>query len=58
MTVLDINTSLFGKKKYMIFSEIKSKQLNDFKKLVYSLDEKAFVTVQETKYVYNGFFKK
>ena len=58
MTVLDINTSLFGKKKYMIFSEIKSKQLNDFKKLVYSLDEKAFITVQETKYVYNGFFKK
>lgn len=58
MTVLDINTSLFGKKKYMIFSEIKSKQLTDFKKLVYSLDEKAFVTVQETKYVYNGFFKK
>lgn len=58
MTVLDINTSLFGKKKYMIFSEIKSKQLDNFKSLVYSLDSRAFITVQETKYVYNGFFKK
>lgn len=58
ITVLDVNTSLFGKKKYMIFSEIKSSQLAEFKELVYSLDNKAFVTVQETKYVYNGFFKK
>lgn len=58
MTILDINTSLFGKKKYLIFSEIKSRQLKDFKELVYSLDEKAFITVQETKCVYNGFFKK
>lgn len=58
ITVLDINTSFFGKKKYMIFSEIKSNQLNEFKELVYSLDENAFVTVDETKYVYNGYFKK
>lgn len=58
MTIIDINTSLFGKKKYMIFSEIKSRQLADFKDLVYSWDEKAFITVQETKCVYNGFFKK
>ena len=58
MTVIDINTSLFGKKKYMIWSEIKSTQLADFKELVYSLDEKAFISVQETKVVYNGYFKK
>lgn len=58
MTVIDINTSLFGKKKYMIWSEIKTSQLADFKELVYSLDEKAFISVQETKVVYNGYFKK
>lgn len=58
ITVVDINTSFFGKKKYMIFSEINSKQLKDFKDLIYSLDEKAFISVQETKCVYNGFFKK
>lgn len=58
VTILDINTSLFGKKKYMIMAEMKSNQINDFKELVYGYDNKAFVTVEETKYVYNGYFKK
>lgn len=58
ITIIDINTSLFGKKKYMIWSEIKSSQLEEFKELVYFWDEKAFITVQETKIVYNGYFKK
>lgn len=58
ITVIDINTSLFGNKKYMIWSEIKSSQLKEFKELVYFWDEKAFITVQETKIVYNGYFKK
>lgn len=58
ITVLDVNNSRFGKKKYMLFSEIKSSQLKDFKSLIYSLDKKAFVMVRETKFVYNGFFKK
>jgi uncharacterized protein YebE (UPF0316 family) len=58
MTIIDINTSLFGKKKYMIWSEIKASQLNEFKELVYFWDEKAFISVQETKVVYNGYFKK
>jgi len=58
ITVLDVNNSRFGKKKYMLFSEIKTSQLKDFKSLIYSLDKKAFVMVRETKFVYNGFFKK
>jgi len=58
ITVLDINTSRFGKKKYMIFCEIMNSQLNSFKSLIYSLDKKAFVVVQETKYVYNSFQQK
>lgn len=58
ITALDINTSLFSKKKYMIFAEIKKSQLKVFKELINMLDEKAFITVQETKVVYNGFFKK
>jgi len=58
ITVLDINTSKFGKKKYMLFCEIKNSQLNEFKSLIYALDKKAFIMVQETKYVYNGFLKK
>ena len=58
ITVLDVNTSLLGKKKYMIFSEVTTKQLDNFKSLIYSLDKKAFIMVHETKFVYNGFFKK
>lgn len=58
ITVLDVNTSLLSKKKYMIFSEVTTKQLEEFKKLIYSLDKKAFLMVHETKFVYNGFFKK
>jgi len=58
ITVIDVNNSRFGKKKYMLFSEIKTSQLKDFKSLIYSLDKKAFVMVRETKFVYNGFFKK
>jgi len=58
ITVVDINTSFLGKKKYMIFSEMKSKQLENFKDIVYSMDAKAFISVQETKCVYNGYFKK
>ncbi len=58
ITVLDVNNSRFGKKKYMLFAEIKSSQLKDFKALIYALDRNAFVMVRETKFVYNGFFKK
>lgn len=58
ITVLDVNTSLFQKKKYMLFCEVTTKQLEDFKALIYSLDKKAFLMVHETKFVYNGFFKK
>ena len=53
-----LNNSRFGKKKYMLFAEIKSSQLKDFKALIYALDRNAFVMVRETKFVYNGFFKK
>jgi len=58
ITVLDVNTSLLSRKKYMLFCEVTTKQLDDFKSLIYSLDKKAFLMVHETKFVYNGFFKK
>ena len=37
---------------------VTTKQLDEFKSLIYSLDKKAFLMVHETKFVYNGFFKK
>lgn len=58
VTVVNVNSSEFGGEKYMLFSEIISNRISDFKKLVYSMDSKAFIMVQETKYVFNGFVRK
>lgn len=58
LTIVTSNATTFSGEKYMLFSEIKQSQINEFKNLVSSLDEKAFVMVNETKYVYNGFIKK
>lgn len=58
VSVVDVKGSEFGDEKYMLFSEICSTQLKELKELVHSMDEKAFVMVQETKYVFNGFIKQ
>ncbi len=57
LTVVNVNPSEYGPEKYMFFAEIAGDNLNEFKNLVYSLDPGAFIKVQETKYVYNGFIK-
>lgn len=43
--------------KYMLFIEIDKRKINNLKYLIKSLDSKAFVVVNETKMVENGFFK-
>ena len=43
--------------KYMLFMEIDKKKINQLKYLIKFLDSKAFVVVNETKMVENGFFK-
>lgn len=43
--------------KYMLFIEINKKRLNQLKNLINTLDEKAFIVVNETKLVENGYFK-
>ncbi len=58
LTILTSNATAFSGEKYMIFSEIKQAKLDDFKSLIQKLDEKAFVMVNETKYVFNGYIKK
>lgn len=44
--------------KYMLFVEINNKRFNHLKKLVKEEDPKAFIVVNETKYVQNGYIKK
>lgn len=42
----------------MLFIEIDKKDLNCLKKIVNQIDEKAFIIINETKYVQNGYFQK
>ena len=42
--------------KYMLYIQIRDKSLEDLKKLLRKLDNKAFIVVNETKYVENGYF--
>lgn len=44
--------------KYMLFIEIDSDRYKDLTRLIKSLDKKAFIVVNETKYVHNGYFAK
>ena len=42
--------------KYMLYIQIRDNTLENLKKLVRKLDSKAFIVVNETKYVENGYF--
>ena len=43
--------------KYMLFIEIDKKRITRLKNLIKKLDPKAFIVVNETKFVQNGYFK-
>ena len=57
LTVLPVEGMNDDNSKYMLFIEIDKKRFNDLKRLIKSLDKKAFIVVNETKYVQNGFIK-
>lgn len=42
--------------KYMLYIQIKDNTLENLKKLINRLDKKAFIVINETKYVENGYF--
>lgn len=44
--------------KYMLFVEINNKSFNHLKHKVKEIDPQAFIVVNETKYVQNGYIKK
>ena len=44
-------------KNTMLFIEVDKKHLKDLKNIIKQIDDKAFIVVNETKYVENGFFK-
>ena len=57
ITVIDANPSQYSGEKYIIFAVIKSTRLKEFRKLIYSLDEKAFILASETKIVTHAVIK-
>ncbi|MBR2740924.1 MAG: DUF2179 domain-containing protein [Oscillospiraceae bacterium] len=57
ISVVNVNPSQFGGEKYMIFAEIDTKRIDELRSLIYSIDSRAFITIQESKLVYNGFIK-
>ncbi len=58
VSVLDVKGKDKDKPKYMLFIEIDKKNLNHLKENIKSLDEKAFIVVNETKFVQDGYFGK
>ena len=44
-------------KKLMLFIETEKKHMDDLKNIIKSIDKNAFMVVNETKFVENGFFK-
>ncbi len=57
VSVIDIKGQDKANEKYMLFIEIQKSNFEQLKKLIHSVDKKAFIVVNETKYVQNGFIK-
>lgn len=57
VSAVNVNGSDYGGEKYMLFCDIDKKRLDELKYIVHKFDANAFIMVQETKSVFNGFIK-
>ncbi len=57
VSVIDVKGKERNSSKYMLFIEIDKKRFDHLRELVKMLDPKAFIVVNDTKYVQNGYFK-
>lgn len=58
ITAIDIMSEDESRKKYMLLIEINKTKFEHLRKLIKKYDPNAFVIVNETKEVYNGYFSK
>lgn len=58
VSIIDVKGQNWNDSKYMLFIEIDSRKYNDLENLIKSLDKNAFIVVNETKHVHNGYFAK
>lgn len=54
VTAIEVNGS--KNEKYMLYIQIRDQSLEHLKDIIRKLDKKAFIVVNETKYVENGYF--
>ena len=57
VSVIDVKGQDETNEKYMLFIEIDKRKFEHLKKLIKQLDSKAFIVVNETRMVQNGYFK-
>lgn len=57
VSVIDVKGQDIEQEKYMLFIEIDKNHFSHLKKLIHQIDSKAFIVVNETKYVQNGYIK-
>lgn len=57
VSVMDIKGQDISKGKYMLFIGINNRSFDHLKEITQKIDSKAFIVVNETKYVQNGFIK-
>lgn len=58
VSVIDVRSEKEQNEKYMLFIEIDKSKFEDLQKLIKKYDPNAFIVVNETKKVYNGYFSK
>ena len=57
VSIIPLECQSTNDKKVMLYMQINKKKLDDLTSLIKSLDDDAFIIVNETKYVQNGFIK-
>lgn len=58
VTVIDVRGHNEDIEKFMLFIEIDKSKFNHLRDYIKKYDDKAFIVVNETKYVQNGYFQK
>lgn len=57
VSVIDLKDDYDGKNKDMLYIQVKNNKLKELTKLIRNFDNNAFIVVNETKFVQNGFVK-
>ncbi len=57
ISIIELKNDYEGKHKDMLFIETNTKKLKELTKIVRDFDKEAFIVVNDTKLVYNGFLK-